>query len=92
MVGRGTRVPRKLRDAQEQSPFRGPPGVLAPSGIGGEQRTETCQTDVDAEGGAAANLKEDSQRGQEDGEDDLADVAVRRRALLARVPMHGRDL
>jgi hypothetical protein len=38
--------------------------------------TEDGQEDVDKEVGAAATLKEDSDGRDEDGEDDLDDVAV----------------
>lgn len=37
---------------------------------------QTRQDDVDDEVGAAATLKEDSERWQEDGEEDLDDVAA----------------
>jgi len=37
--------------------------------------TEDREQNVDAQIGAAATLKEDTQRWEEDGEDDLADVA-----------------
>jgi len=37
--------------------------------------TQDGQGNVDEQVGAAAALEEDSQRGQDDGEDDLADVA-----------------
>ena len=36
--------------------------------------TQDGQTDVDQEIRAATTLQEDTQRGQDDGEDDLADV------------------
>jgi hypothetical protein len=36
---------------------------------------ENGQQDVDEEVGVAATLKEDTKRGQDHGEDDLADVA-----------------
>jgi hypothetical protein len=36
---------------------------------------ENGQQDVDEEVGVAATLKEDTERGQDHGEDDLADVA-----------------
>jgi hypothetical protein len=39
--------------------------------------TQDCQKDVDEEIGTAATLKEDAQRWEENGEDDLANVAVR---------------
>lgn len=39
--------------------------------------TEDCEEDVDAEISAASPLKEDSKRREDDGEDDLADVAAR---------------
>lgn len=39
--------------------------------------TENGQEQVDEEVGAAATLEEDSERWEEDGEDDLDDVAVR---------------
>ena len=38
--------------------------------------SQTCQEDRDDEVGAAAALEEHAQWWQEDGEDDLADVAV----------------
>jgi hypothetical protein len=38
--------------------------------------TEACQEDVDEEVGAAATLEEDSDGREEDGEDDLDDVAI----------------
>lgn len=50
-----------------------PWAVLA--GHGGE-RTAQREDDVQAELPAAADLEEDSKRGEDDGEDDLADVAV----------------
>ena len=37
--------------------------------------TEDGQEDVDEQVGAAATLKEDAERGQDDGDDDLDDVA-----------------
>ena len=37
--------------------------------------TEDGQQDVDEEVGVAAALEEDTKRGQDDGEDDLADIA-----------------
>ena len=37
--------------------------------------TEDGQQDVDEEVGAAATLKEDTERWEDDGENDLADVA-----------------
>lgn len=39
--------------------------------------TENGQQDVDKEIGIAAALEEDTQRREDDGEQDLADVAVR---------------
>ena len=42
--------------------------------------TQDGQQDVDAQVGAAATLEEDTKRRQKDGEDDLADVTVDRRA------------
>jgi hypothetical protein len=57
-------------------------GVLATEWLGGslmvpggELTTEDGQENVDEEVGAAATLEEDSERGNEDGEDDLEDVA-----------------
>lgn len=38
--------------------------------------TEDGEEDVDAQIGTAATLKEDAQRREEDGKDDLADIAV----------------
>lgn len=38
--------------------------------------TQNGEQDVDEQVGAATTLKEDTQRWQEDGKDDLADVAV----------------
>lgn len=38
--------------------------------------TQDGQTDVDEEVSATATLEEDTQRRQDDGEDDLADVTV----------------
>jgi hypothetical protein len=43
--------------------------------LGFLELTENGQRDVDEQIDAAATLKEDSQRGEDDGEDDLADVA-----------------
>lgn len=40
--------------------------------------TQDGQTDVDQEIRAAATLQEDTQRGQDDGEDDLANVTRKR--------------
>jgi len=37
--------------------------------------TQDCQQDVDQKVSAATTLKEDTERWEEDGEDDLADVA-----------------
>lgn len=39
--------------------------------------TQDGQTDVDQEVSAASALQEDTQRRQDDGEDDLADIAVK---------------
>lgn len=39
--------------------------------------TKDGQQDVDEEIGAAATLKEDTERWEDDGENDLADIAVR---------------
>lgn len=48
--------------------------------MGGEQgsfiRTQDCEQDVDQEVGTAASLKEDSYGRQDDGNNDLGDVAV----------------
>lgn len=41
---------------------------------------ENRQTDVDEDISAASSLQEDTQRGQDEGEDDLADVAGSRRS------------
>jgi hypothetical protein len=38
--------------------------------------TEDGEQDVDEEVGSAATLKEDTQRREEDGKEDLADIAV----------------
>lgn len=38
--------------------------------------TQDGEQDVDEQVGTASALEEDTQRGQEDGKDDLADVAV----------------
>lgn len=46
-------------------------------------RTQNCQQDVDEEVRAAANLKEDTHGWQDDGQDDLADIAIVRFAWLA---------
>ena len=46
--------------------------------------TQDSQQDVDEEVGAATTLKEDSYGRQDDGEDDLADVAVRCCVVSAR--------
>ena len=37
--------------------------------------TQDCEQDVDEEIGIAASLEEDTKRREDDGEDDLADVA-----------------
>jgi hypothetical protein len=37
--------------------------------------TQDCEQDVDQEVGTAASLEEDTNRGQEDGKNDLADIA-----------------
>ena len=42
----------------------------------GDAYTQDGQEDVDAEVTAAPALEEDTKRGKEDGEDDLADIAV----------------
>jgi hypothetical protein len=42
----------------------------------GIRTTEAGQEDVDEEVGAAATLEEDSDGREEDGEDDLDDVAI----------------
>lgn len=39
--------------------------------------SQTCQHDADEQIGAAAPLEEDTQRGQDDGEEDLDDIAAR---------------
>lgn len=38
--------------------------------------TEDSEEDVDEEISTAATLEEDTQRGEDDGKDDLADIAV----------------
>ena len=50
--------------------------------------TQDGQTDVDEEVSATATLQEDTQRGQDDGEDDLADVTGKR--LVRRETGDGR--
>ena len=45
--------------------------------VEGKKHTEDGQQDVDEEVTAAAALEEDTQRREDDGKDDLADVAVR---------------
>lgn len=45
--------------------------------------TKDGQNNIDEEIGAATSLEEDSQRRKDDGEDELADVAVGKRKLLA---------
>ena len=42
----------------------------------GQKHTAEREDDVQAELAAAADLEEGSQRGEDDGEDDLADVAM----------------
>ena len=42
---------------------------------------QNSQTDVDQEISTASALQEDTQRGQDDGEEDLADVTVFRRLV-----------
>ena len=44
--------------------------------------TQYCQENVDEEVGIATALKENTKRRQEDGEDDLADVAIVRTKLV----------
>jgi hypothetical protein len=53
--------------------------------------TQDGQTDVDQEVTTASALQEDTQRRQDDGEDDLADIAVKSisSALLNRARMIG---
>ena len=46
--------------------------------------TQYCQQDVDEEVGVATPLKEDTQRWEEDGKNDLANVAIYR-YVLARL-------
>ena len=46
--------------------------------------TENGEQDVDEEISIAASLEEDAHRWQENGEDDLDDVAVRRDELVSR--------
>lgn len=44
--------------------------------------TQYCQEDVDEEVGIATALEENTKRREEDGEDDLADVATVRAKLV----------
>jgi hypothetical protein len=44
--------------------------------------TQDCEQDVDQEIGAAASLEEDSYGRQDDGNNDLGDVAEREKTLL----------
>ena len=45
--------------------------------------TQDGQTDVDENVGATSALQEDTQRGQDDGEDDLADIAIKESVIVA---------
>jgi hypothetical protein len=54
-------------------------------GLGEILTTEDGQEEVNEEVGAAATLKEDTKRREQDGEDDLDDVAVCRLAGVAVV-------
>jgi hypothetical protein len=45
--------------------------------------TQDREDDVEEEVGAAATLEEDTQRRQDDGEDDLADVAIAKVSYLS---------
>jgi hypothetical protein len=45
--------------------------------------TQNREQDVDEQVGAAATLEEDSQRREEDGKNDLEDVAVGRRIMVS---------
>lgn len=47
--------------------------------------TQDGQADVDQEVRAASALQEDTQRGQDEGQDDLADVSVLGVALACRL-------
>ena len=44
--------------------------------------TQDCEQDVDEEVGAAATLQENAERRQDDGKDNLADIANKRRSQL----------
>lgn len=45
--------------------------------------TQNGQTDVDQQVGTTAALQEDTQRGQDDGKDDLADIAMKESVIVA---------
>lgn len=47
--------------------------------------TQDGQANVDQEISAASSLKEDAQRRQDEGEDDLADVARRKSVLRSKI-------
>lgn len=49
------------------------------------QPTQDSQTDVDQEVRITSLLQEDTQRGQDDGEDDLADVTISQVSQIPRV-------
>ena len=54
--------------------------------------SQYCQEDVDQEVGIAAALEEDTERWEDDGEDDLADVAVVRAASVMTPIYNSTDL
>lgn len=47
------------------------------------KHTETCEDDVNAESRCATDLKEDTKRGEDDGENDFANITIRRRKLTS---------
>ena len=53
--------------------------------------TQDGQTDVDQEIRAAATLQEDTQRGQDDGEDDLANVTRKGIFVSKKLRYPGQD-
>lgn len=53
------------------------------------QPTQDGQTDVDQEVSTTSALQEDAQRRQDDGEDDLADVAIELRVSLLSFGFRG---
>lgn len=67
-----------------------PAGPPRPACLGQWDRvkpTAKREDDVQAELASAADLEEDTQRREEDGKDDLADIAVQR-ARISLVPRH----